>query len=123
MPRVHVGKADLARPRTIELELEWVRMAARARQAKSKARLSNYEALLATSGVERAASLEITIPPGPRLGDVVVDADRVTKAYGDCVLVYGLSFKLRRGLIRGVIGLTGAGKTRPCSWLVRQASP
>src|SRR5437660_719987 len=82
----HEEKADLARRRTLERELEWVRMAPRARQAKSKARLSNYEALLATSGVERAAALEITIPPGPRLGDVVVDADRVTKAYGDRVL-------------------------------------
>src|SRR5438445_1167760 len=68
-------KAESARQRTLERELEWVRMAPRARQAKSKARLSNYEALLATSGVERAAALEITIPPGPRLGDVVVDAD------------------------------------------------
>src|SRR2546423_13576241 len=104
-------KADLARRRTLERELEWVRMAPRARQAKSKARLSNYEALLAESSAERAAALEIAIPPGPRLGDLVVEADHVTKAYGDRVLIDGLSFKLPRGGIVGVIGANGAGKT------------
>ena len=104
-------KADLARRRTLERELEWVRMAPRARQAKSKARLSNYEALLAESSAERAAALEIAIPPGPRLGDLVVEADHVTKAYGDRVLVDDLSFKLPRGGIVGVIGPNGAGKT------------
>src|SRR5213083_700350 len=119
----HEEKADLARRRTLERELEWVRMAPRARQAKSKARLSNYEALLATSGVERAAALEITIPPGPRLGDVVVDADRVTKAYGDRVLVDGLSFKLPRGGIVGVIGPNGAGKTTLFRMIVGQEKP
>src|SRR5213083_3013037 len=119
----HEEKADLARRRTLERELEWVRMAPRARQAKSKARLSNYEALLATSGVERAAALEITIPPGPRLGDVVVDADRVTKAYADRVLVDGLSFKLPRGGIVGVIGPNGAGKTTLFRMIVGQEKP
>ena len=104
-------KADVARRRTLERELEWVRMAPRARQAKSKARLSNYEALLAESSAERAAALEIAIPPGPRLGDLVVEADHVTKAYGDRVLVDDLSFKLPRGGIVGVIGPNGAGKT------------
>src|SRR5213596_3451731 len=73
-------KIESARQKALARELEWVALSARARHAKSKARLSNYEALLATSGVERAAALEIAIPPGPRLGDVVVDADRVTKA-------------------------------------------
>src|SRR6266513_2432049 len=116
-------KADAARQRTLARELEWVRMAPRARQAKSKARLSNYEALLATSGVERAVALEITIPPGPRLGDVVVDADRVTKAYGDRVLVDGLSFQLPRGGIVGVIGPNGAGKTTLFRMIVGQEKP
>src|SRR5881296_2710006 len=104
-------KADLARRRTLERELEWVRMAPRARQAKSKARLSNYEALLAEASEQRVAALEIAVPPGPRLGDVVVEADHVTKAYGDRVLVDDLSFKLPRGGIVGVIGPNGAGKT------------
>src|SRR5947207_12512547 len=116
-------KADLARRRTLERELEWVRMAPRARQAKSKARLSNYEALLAESSAERAVALEIAIPPGPRLGDVVVDADRVTKAYGDRVLVDGLSFKLPRGGIVGVIGPNGAGKTTLFRMIVGQEKP
>src|SRR5216117_330623 len=116
----HEEKADLARRRTLERELEWVRMAPRARQVKSKARLNNYEALLATSAEERAAALEIAIPPGPRLGDVVVEADRVTKAYGDRVLIEDLSFKLPRGGIVGVIGPNGAGKTTLFRMIVGQ---
>src|SRR5213082_3228137 len=80
-------KADAARQRTLARELEWVRMAPRARQAKGKARLKNYEAMLAESGDQRAQTLEITIPAGPRLGDVVVEADGVLKAYGDRVLI------------------------------------
>src|SRR5213595_2032053 len=116
-------KADLARRRTLERELEWVRMAPRARQAKSKARLSNYEALLAESSAERAAALEIAIPPGPRLGDLVVEADHVTKAYGDRVLVDDLSFKLPRGGIVGVIGPNGAGKTTLFRMIAGQDTP
>src|SRR5213595_175796 len=116
-------KADLARRRTLERELEWVRMAPRARQAKSKARLSNYEALLAESSAERAAALEIAIPPGPRLGDLVVEADHVTKAYGDRVLVDDLSFKLPRGGIVGVIGPNGAGKTTLFRMITGQEKP
>jgi ATP-binding cassette ChvD family protein len=116
-------KADLARRRTLERELEWVRMAPRARQAKSKARLSNYEALLAESPTERAAALEIAIPPGPRLGDLVVEADHVTKAYGDRVLVDDLSFKLPRGGIVGVIGPNGAGKTTLFRMITGQEKP
>ena len=104
-------KHDAARERTLARELEWVQMSPRARQAKSKARLQAYDALLNASFETRAATLEIAIPPGPRLGDVVVEADHVAKAYGDRVLIDDLSFKLPRGGIVGVIGPNGAGKT------------
>jgi ATP-binding cassette ChvD family protein len=104
-------KAEVARRRTLERELEWVRLAPRARQAKSKARLSAYEAMLNEPFDQRAAALEIAIPPGPRLGDIVVEADHLGKAYGDRVLIDDLTFKLPRGGIVGVIGPNGAGKT------------
>src|SRR5438876_6572852 len=107
----HEEKRDAARERTLARELEWVRMAPRARQAKSKARLQAYDALLNESFERQAAALEIAIPPGPRLGDVVVEADHLAKAYGDRVLIEDLSFKLPRGGIVGVIGPNGAGKT------------
>jgi sulfate-transporting ATPase len=105
-------KAESARQRTLKRELEWVRMAPRARQAKSKARLQAYEQLLSESGVEgRGETNEIYIPPGPRLGDVVVRAEGVRKAYGEKLLFDDLSFDLPRGGIVGVIGPNGAGKT------------
>jgi ATP-binding cassette ChvD family protein len=104
-------KTDAARQRTLARELEWVRMAPRARHAKSKARLQAYDAMLNESFEQRAAALEIAIPPGPRLGDVVVEADHVVKGYGDRVLIDDLTFKLPRGGIVGVIGPNGAGKT------------
>jgi ATP-binding cassette ChvD family protein len=116
-------KADLARQRTLARELEWVRMAPRARQAKSRARLQAYDAMLAEPFAERAARLEIAIPPGPRLGDVVVEADHLTKAYGDRVLIDDLSFKLPRGGIVGVIGPNGAGKTTLFRMIVGQEAP
>ncbi len=116
-------KADLARQRTLARELEWVRMAPRARQAKSKARLQNYEAMLAEASEQRAQALEITIPAGPRLGDVVVEADHVAKAYGERVLIEDLSFKLPRGGIVGVIGPNGAGKTTLFRMIVGQEKP
>src|SRR2546425_7163972 len=116
-------KADVARRRTLERELEWVRMAPRARQAKGKARLSNYEALLAEASEQRGAALANRVPPGPRLGDVVVDADHVTKAYGDRVLIDDLSFKLPRGGIVGVVRPNGAGKTTLLRMIVGQEKP
>ena len=108
-------KSDSARRRTLQRELEWVRMSPRARQAKGRARLSAYESLLAeaqaSSADARPDKLEIAVPPGPRLGDVVVEADGVTKGYGDRLLVEGMTFSLPPGGIVGIIGPNGAGKT------------
>jgi energy-dependent translational throttle protein EttA len=116
-------KADVARQRTLERELEWVRMAPRARQAKSRARLAAYEAMLVEPFEKRAEALQIAIPPGPRLGDVVIDAQHVGKAYGDRVLIEDLSFKLPRGGIVGVVGSNGAGKTTLFRMIVGQDKP
>jgi ATP-binding cassette ChvD family protein len=105
-------KQESARRRTLQRELEWVRMAPRARHAKGKARLERYESLLAEGGPDAGIETrEIYIPPGPRLGDVVVRAEGVRKAYGDRLLMDDLSFDLPRGGIVGVIGPNGAGKT------------
>ncbi len=104
-------KQESARRRTLSRELEWVRMAPRARQAKSKARVNAYEALLAEESEQRRASAEITIPTGPRLGNLVVEAQGIRKAYGDRLLIDELSFTLPPGGIVGVIGPNGAGKT------------
>jgi ATP-binding cassette ChvD family protein len=104
-------KQESARRRTLARELEWVRMAPRARQAKSKARVNAYEALLAEESEQRRAAAEITIPTGPRLGNLVLEAKGVRKAYGDRLLIDDLSFSLPPGGIVGVIGPNGAGKT------------
>jgi sulfate-transporting ATPase len=104
-------KQESARQRTLARELEWVRASPRARQAKSKARIESYERLLAEDPELRERDLEISIPPGPRLGDVVVEAEGIRKAYGDKLLFDDLSFSLPRGGIVGVIGPNGAGKT------------
>jgi ATP-binding cassette ChvD family protein len=116
-------KAESARQRTLARELEWVRMAPRARQAKSKARLTAYETLLAAETERRPDDIEIVIPPGPRLGDVVVVAEHLTKGYGDRVLIDDLSFTLPRGGIVGVIGPNGAGKTTLFRMIVGQEKP
>ena len=104
-------KAETKRQKTLQRELEWIRMAPRARQAKGKARLNAYEQLLNEDTAQKLEQVEIYIPPGPRLGDVVVEARGLRKAYGDQLLIDDLSFTLPRGGIVGVIGPNGAGKT------------
>src|SRR5499433_3597137 len=116
-------KQDRARQRTLERELEWVRMSPRARQAKSKARLASYEELLAEDRREREGAAEIVIPPGPRLGDLVVRAEGLAKGYGDRLLIDSLSFNLPRGGIVGVIGPNGAGKTTLFRMITGQEKP
>jgi ATP-binding cassette ChvD family protein len=104
-------KTSSARQRTLQRELEWIRMAPRARQSKGKARISAYEDLLNQNMQEQVQKAEIIIPVGPRLGDEVVVADTISKAYGDLLLFEDVSFRLPRGGIVGVIGPNGAGKT------------
>ncbi|HEV8469962.1 MAG TPA: energy-dependent translational throttle protein EttA [Candidatus Limnocylindria bacterium] len=104
-------KQESARQKTLARELEWVHASPRARQAKSKARIESYERLLAEDPELRERELEISIPPGPRLGDLVVEANSVRKAYGDKLLFDDLNFSLPRGGIVGIIGPNGAGKT------------
>ncbi|HJR03449.1 MAG TPA: energy-dependent translational throttle protein EttA [Methylomirabilota bacterium] len=116
-------KQETARQRTLERELEWVRMSPRARQAKSKSRLQAYEQLLAEGGSDREGQAEIIIPAGPRLGDVVVQAEHLAKGYGDRLLIEDLSFSLPRGGIVGVIGPNGAGKTTLFRMITGQEKP
>src|SRR5579862_8891264 len=100
-------RAETKRQRTLERELDWIRMSPRARQAKGKARLNAYEDLLREEAAQKIETAEIYIPPGPRLGDVVVEARHVRKGYGDNVLMEDLNFTLPRGGIVGVIGANG----------------
>ena len=111
------------RQKTLERELEWVRMSPKARQAKSKARLSNYEKMLGEEGKEKLAELEIFIPPGPRLGDNVINAEDVSKGYDDRLLYEGLNFKLPPAGIVGIIGPNGAGKTTLFRMIMGQETP
>ncbi|MCE5245232.1 MAG: energy-dependent translational throttle protein EttA [Syntrophobacteraceae bacterium] len=104
-------KSETERQKTLQRELEWIRMSPKGRHAKSKARINSYEQLLNQDKENRAKELEIYIPPGPRLGDVVIEAKDVGKAFGDRLLVEGMSFTLPPGGIVGVIGPNGAGKT------------
>ncbi len=116
-------KADTRRIRTLERELEWIRMSPRARQSKGKARVSAYEKLLGQEAEQRREEMQIYIPPGPRLGDVVIDFDKVTKAYGDRLLFEKFSFQLPPGAIVGVIGPNGAGKTTLLRLITEQEQP
>jgi sulfate-transporting ATPase len=116
-------KAETRRQRTLERELEWIRMSPRARQAKGKARLNAYEDLLREDTAQKIESAEIFIAPGPRLGDVVVEARNLKKGYGDNLLIDNLNFTLPRGGIVGVIGPNGAGKTTLFRMMTGQETP
>jgi sulfate-transporting ATPase len=116
-------KTESKRQKTLERELEWVRMAPKARHAKSKARLSNYEKLASEETKDREEKLELFIPPGPRLGNVVIEANGVTKAYGDKVLFDNLTFSLPPAGIVGIIGPNGAGKTTLFRLITGQEQP
>ena len=116
-------KTESDRQKTLQRELEWIRMSPKGRHAKSKARISSYEQLLSQQGEKRAKELEIYIPPGPRLGKVVIEAENVTKAFGDNILVENMSFLLPPGGIVGVIGPNGAGKTTLFRMITGQDKP
>ncbi len=116
-------RVESARQRTLARELEWVRASPRARQAKSRARVTAYESLLAEAADRAPETAQIVIPAGPRLGEVVIDADHVTKGYGDRLLIEELSFKLPPGGIVGIIGPNGAGKTTLFRMIVGQETP
>jgi len=117
------GRQEAARRRTLERELEWVRQSPRARQAKSKARLSAYEALVAQSREKAPETAQIVLPPGPRLGDLVITAEGVGKGFGDRLLIERLDFRLPPGGIIGVIGPNGAGKTTLFRLITGQEMP
>ena len=116
-------KAESRRQRTLQRELDWIRMSPRARQAKGKARLNAYEDLLSQDSAQKVDSVEIYIPPGPRLGDIVIEARHLKKAFGDTVLFDDLSFTLPRSGIVGVIGPNGAGKTTLFRMITGQEAP
>ena len=119
----HQEKSESERQKTLERELEWIRMSPKARRAKGKARITAYEALLDQESQKRREDLEIPIPPGPRLGNVVIEAEGVSKAYGDNLLVDDMTFKLPPGGIVGVIGPNGAGKTTLFRMIIGQEQP
>src|SRR5204863_4624340 len=116
-------KAETRKQRTLERELEWIRMSPRARQAKGKARLNAYEELLREESAQKIETAEIYIAPGPRLGDLVVEARHLRKGYGDNLLMEDLTFTLPRGGIVGVIGPNGAGKTTLFRMITGQEKP
>ncbi|MGM0580247.1 MAG: energy-dependent translational throttle protein EttA [Bacteroidota bacterium] len=116
-------KSESKRQKTLQRELEWVRMAPKARQAKSKARLSSYEKMLDEEGKDKEQKLELFIPPGPRLGSKVIEANGVAKAYGDKLLYEDLNFSLPQGGIVGIIGPNGAGKTTLFKLITGQEEP
>jgi sulfate-transporting ATPase len=116
-------KQESQRQKKMQEELEWIRSSPKARQAKSKARITNYEKMLSDSKEKRNETTDLFIPPGPRLGDVVIDANEITKAFGDKLLYEGLSFKLPPGGIVGIIGPNGAGKTTLFKMITDQLQP
>ena len=116
-------KTESERRKTLQRELEWIRMSPKGRHAKSKARITSYEALLANESEKVAKELEIYIPPGPRLGGVVIESRGVTKSYGDRILMENLSFSLPPGGIVGIIGPNGAGKTTLLRLITGQEKP
>ncbi len=119
----HEEKAESQRQKTLERELEWIRMSPKGRHAKGKARITSYEELLNQQTQEKVQDLEIYIPPGPRLGGIVVEADNVRKAFGDTLLIDEMEFKLPPGGIIGVIGPNGAGKTTLFRMILGQEPP
>jgi ATP-binding cassette ChvD family protein len=116
-------KAESKRKKTLEHELEWIRMSPKARQSKGKARLNRYEELVNQRQDQVAADLEIYIPPGPRLGDVVIEASEISKAFGDNVLYEKVNFSLPKGGIVGVVGPNGAGKTTMFKMIIGKEKP
>jgi sulfate-transporting ATPase len=116
-------KVESERRKTLQRELEWIRMSPKGRHAKSKARITSYETLIADQSEKVAKELEIYIPPGPRLGGVVIESRGVTKAYGDRILMENLSFSLPPGGIVGIIGPNGAGKTTLLRLITGQENP
>jgi energy-dependent translational throttle protein EttA len=116
-------KTESARQRTLQHELEWIRQSARARQTKSKARIAAYEQMVAAGGQQQAEAGQIRIPPGPRLGDLVITAEHLRKGFGDKLLIDDLEFRLPPGGIVGVIGPNGAGKTTLFRMIVGQETP
>ncbi|KPK02820.1 MAG: ABC transporter ATP-binding protein [Nitrospira bacterium SG8_35_4] len=119
----HEEKSENERQRTLQRELEWIQMSPKGRHAKSKARIKSYEALLGQDIEKRSRELEIYIPPGPRLGDVVIQADHVSKSYNENILIEDMSFSLPPGGIVGIIGANGAGKTTLFRMITGQESP
>jgi sulfate-transporting ATPase len=116
-------KSESERQKTLQRELEWIRMSPKGRQAKGKARINSYEALLSQESEKSRQDLEIYIPPGPRLGQKVIEAEQVTKAYGDNLLVEDMTFQLPPGGIVGIIGPNGAGKTTLFRMITNQEQP
>jgi energy-dependent translational throttle protein EttA len=119
----HEEKSESERQKTLQRELEWIRMSPKARRAKGKARITAYESLLGQESQKRREDLEMPIPPGPRLGNVVIEAEGVSKTYGDRLLVEDMTFKLPPGGIVGVIGPNGAGKTTLFRMIIGQEQP
>ncbi|HYT57754.1 MAG TPA: energy-dependent translational throttle protein EttA [Verrucomicrobiae bacterium] len=119
----HEEKSESERQKTLQRELEWIRMSPKARRAKGKARITAYESLLGQESQKRRDDLEIPIPPGPRLGNVVIESEGVSKGYGDHLLIDDVTFKLPPGGIVGVIGPNGAGKTTLFRMIIGQEEP